>query len=78
MIHRCHASGCNRAVPARMFMCRDHWYALPKPMRDAIWATYRPGQERDKRPSAEYLENARTAIAWLADRQRPIGQGALL
>lgn len=69
MPHRCHATGCAREVPPRMFMCRSHWFSLPKPIRDAIWATYRPGQERDKLPSREYVENARTAIAYIEEKE---------
>jgi hypothetical protein len=49
-----------------MFMCKAHWYRLPKPTRDAIWRVYRPGQEVTKTPSREYLETARAAIEWLA------------
>jgi len=60
--HTCHATGCKRPVPPRMFMCRRHWFMLPKGHRDAIWAAYRPGQEIDKRPSREYLHVARAAI----------------
>jgi hypothetical protein len=22
-------------------MCRPHWYLVPKPLRDAVWATWR-------------------------------------
>jgi hypothetical protein len=25
-------------------MCRRHWFMVPKPLRDAVLATYRPGQ----------------------------------
>ena len=67
--HTCHARGCDRAVPPRMFMCKDHWFALPKPMRDAIWDTYRPGQERTKDPSLEYLGAAKDAVNWLAAKE---------
>ena len=63
--HTCHAHGCDTEVPPRLFMCRRHWYRLPKPYRDAIWAAYRPGQENDKRPSRAYLAAARAAINWL-------------
>jgi hypothetical protein len=49
-----------------MFMCRPHWFSLPKSMRDAIWDAYRPGQEIRKDPSREYLHVARAAINWLA------------
>lgn len=61
--HHCHAHGCKRAVPPRMFMCREHWYSLRAPMRAAIWREYRPGQEKDKSPSARYMAVQRRAIA---------------
>lgn len=68
MTHTCHAVGCTAPVPPKMFMCRQHWYALPKPLRDAVWAAYRPGQERDKRPSLHYLEVTDEARRWLAEK----------
>ncbi len=70
MAHLCHAEGCQKAVPPKMFMCKPHWFSLPKRLRDAIWATYRPGQEVTKDPSPEYLEVAHEAIRWLADRRQ--------
>jgi hypothetical protein len=33
-------------------MCREHWTRVPPATRAAIWREYRPGQERDKNPSA--------------------------
>ena len=69
MAHVCHAEQCNTPVPPKMFMCRKHWYTVPKPLRDAIWAEYRPGQEIDKRPSDAYMEVARAAIAAVAERE---------
>ena len=59
--HLCHWPGCRRAVPPKLWGCRSHWFSLPKRIRDLIWATYRPGQEVDKRPSAAYLEAAQEA-----------------
>lgn len=53
--HHCHAHGCKTPVPPKMFMCREHWFALPVPFRDAVWREHRPGQERDKSPSCRYL-----------------------
>lgn len=66
MNHHCHAHGCTRAVPPRMFMCREHWYSLRKPMRDAIWREYRPGQEKDKNPSPRYMAVQQLAIGEVA------------
>lgn len=62
MPHTCHARGCEVRVPPRMFMCRRHWYMVPKPMRDAVWATYVPGQERRMDPTRAYLDATRAAI----------------
>lgn len=67
-MHTCHATGCTKDVPPAMFMCRGHWYALPKAMRDAIWGTYRRGQEDDKDPSREYCQAAKTAVIFLATK----------
>ena len=69
MIHPCHAAGCTREVPPRLFMCRPHWYMAPKPLRDEIWRHYRPGQEIDKQPSGAYLDVARRAIAAVAEQE---------
>jgi len=38
-----------------MFMCKPHWRMVPKNVQRDIWAAYRPGQERDKRPTVRYL-----------------------
>jgi len=51
-----------------MFMCKPHWYSLPKDMRDWIWATYRPGQEVTKDPSPEYLEAATACVQYLESK----------
>jgi hypothetical protein len=65
MSHTCHATGCRVPVPPRMFMCRKHWYSLPKSMRDAVWAAYVPGQEIRKDPTPGYLAVADAAIRYL-------------
>jgi len=36
-------------------MCPWHWKLVPSELQVAVYATYRPGQERDKRPSTAYL-----------------------
>ena len=63
--HTCHATGCTVAVPPRMFMCKRHWFMLPKSTRDAVWAVYVPGQEIRKDPTDEYLTVTQNAIDWL-------------
>lgn len=48
-----------------MWGCKPHWFALPKPIRDEIWRTNRPGQEISKTPSPDYLTAARAARDWI-------------
>lgn len=67
--HVCHATGCKTPVPPKMFMCKRHWYMVPKELRDRIWATYRPGQEVTKDPSMEYLNTAMEAIKAVAEKE---------
>lgn len=67
--HLCHAEACEAPVPPRLFMCRRHWYSVPKVMRDAIWASYTPGQEINKNPSREYLEAAHAAVEAVAAKE---------
>ena len=76
MKHTCHWPGCPVDVPPKLWGCAKHWYALPKHLRDRIWATYRPGQEITKTPSADYLEAAREVLAWI--RANPPAQQSLL
>ena len=66
MAHYCHAKDCLVEVPRAMFMCRKHWYMLPKATRDAVWAVYVPGQEERMDPTEEYIVVTSKAIAWLA------------
>lgn len=56
--HSCHG-GCGKVVPPAMWGCRDCWRRLPLGLRNLIFHHYRPGQEIDKRPSAEYVCVAR-------------------
>jgi hypothetical protein len=65
--HLCHAQDCTRPVPPKMFMCRTHWFMVPKPMQDRIWRHYVPGQERRKDPTLEYLAAAMEAIRYVAE-----------
>lgn len=69
MAHTCHATGCTKVVPPTMFMCRRHWFLLPKTIQREIWRTYRPGQCDDWRISHEYAEAARTAVKFIAAKE---------
>ena len=70
--HTCHWPGCKRQVHPAMFMCKGHWYRLPKALRDRIWATYRLGQEIDMNPIEEYLEAAHATQVWIREHGGPV------
>lgn len=67
--HHCHAEGCKRQVPPKMFMCLQHWRMVPKFLQNQIWAHYVPGQEIRKDPTPEYLAVAEKAIRAVADME---------
>lgn len=64
--HHCHALRCEEEVAPHLLMCRRHWFMVPKLLRQEVWRLYRPGQERSKQPTAEYVDAARRAIAAVA------------
>jgi hypothetical protein len=41
-------------------MCRNHWYLVPKQIRDRVWATWQSGHRAF---SPEHKEAVRKAIA---------------
>ena len=63
--HTCHWPGCGKAVPPAMWGCKTHWFKLPARLRAQIWATYKPGQEISKTPSASYLHVAQKVQEWI-------------
>lgn len=65
MAHLCHWPGCQVPVPPKLWGCKAHWYKIPKHLRDKVWRAYRPGQEIDKRPSAEYLRVVDEVERWI-------------
>lgn len=67
MAHLCHWRGCKTPVPPKLWGCKQHWFRLPKFLRDRIWATYVPGQEIRKDPTQEYLDAADQVDAWIRE-----------
>jgi hypothetical protein len=65
--HACHWPGCELQVPPAMWGCKPHWFALPRPLRNKVWAAYRPGQEIDGSPSDEYLAVVAEVNAWIRE-----------
>jgi hypothetical protein len=56
---RCAVPGCGVPIDPSRLMCRRDWYAVPKPLRDRVWATWRSGRDT---ATAEHLEAVRLAI----------------
>jgi hypothetical protein len=56
---RCPVPGCGEQIDASRLMCRRDWYAIPKPLRDRVWATWRSGREA---LGADHQEAVRLAI----------------
>lgn len=63
--HTCHWPDCDRQVPPAMWGCKQHWFKLPKRLRDAIWDEYVPGQEQRMDPSEGYLTVAQEVQDWI-------------
>ncbi len=63
--HACHWPGCSRQVPPAMWGCKEHWFMLPRTLRLRIWASYRPGQEKDGKPSTGYVKVTREIQEWI-------------
>lgn len=68
----CDAPGCSVAITRGKLMCRDHWFALPRPLREAIGSAWREGRIRDW--SANCLE----ARSFLANNPDPQARNAEL
>lgn len=64
--HRCHARDCHTAVQPELLMCLMHWTMVPRTIKRAVWAHYRPGQCDDKDVSREWLQAADAAIGSVA------------
>jgi hypothetical protein len=60
----CARPGCERLVPSNLLACREDWFALPKPLRDAVWRHYRQGQEHTGEISEAYLAAFRACLEW--------------
>jgi hypothetical protein len=67
--HHCHARGCGVATKPEMLMCLRHWRMVPRDIQRRVWATYRPGQCDDMRPSEAWHEAADAAIRAVAEKE---------
>jgi hypothetical protein len=65
---RCPVAGCGDEIDPSRLMCRHHWYEVPRPLRNQVWATWRSGQGALSR---EHTDAVRTAIAACQVRPHP-------
>jgi hypothetical protein len=69
----CKAVGCTARRGGSGFLCRDHWYGLPIPLRrdiNAKWRAYRAHDGDDARPLfIDYVAACDEAIRLTADRE---------
>ncbi len=71
----CTAEGCAVTVERGKLMCKGHWFSLPKPLRDEIWASWRAmnegGRNHGRSPTQQlerirhYRDAVRGAVAYL-------------
>jgi hypothetical protein len=61
----CQVPSCSEQIDQSRLMCRHHWYRVPKPLRDQVWATWRSGRGT---LSAEHQSAVRLAVATCRDR----------
>ncbi len=64
--HQCPWPGCPKHVTARLWGCRAHWFALPAPIRNRIFAARYPWSiEIEDTPSREYVAALKDAEHWI-------------
>lgn len=66
-VNRCPITGCSEQIDSSRLMCRQHWYQVPKPLRDRIWSTWHSGEGAH---SVEHREAVLMAIALISSRSR--------
>lgn len=65
MSHKCPAPGCKYDVRDSMLTCREHWFALPAGLRDAIWRAWDHGAGAG---NEQHVEAINAAVRFLAGR----------
>jgi hypothetical protein len=60
--HHCPRNGCTRRVPPDQLMCREDWYAVPKPVRNAVWRAWRNGAGAGSREHQAAIAAAVAAV----------------
>jgi len=70
-LHKCPVPGCTASVLPSMFMCRDHWWALPGRLRVAVRRAYQDAQRTgQKMPTREWTKAAMEAVKFVTPLYR--------
>jgi hypothetical protein len=66
--HQCPVNGCPRRVAMHMLMDRDHWYMVPRPLRNAVWDAYDGGFGAG---TPEHMDAIRAAVEAVNAKIKP-------
>ena len=64
----CHAVGCSAPIGQKALMCRDHWFMIPKGLRDKLWAELYSCPAG--KATQSYLAAAKECITFVAHQER--------
>jgi hypothetical protein len=75
-MHDCEVPGCGRRIARERFLCPWHWRQVPRPLQDAVWATWKrrlaasgggigPGRDRYAAAAAAHEQAKADALAAL-------------
>lgn len=65
---KCAHPRCDVEAASGQLACKPHWFQLPKPLRDAIWETWR---NRARDGMRAYSENVLSARQYWASASGP-------
>lgn len=60
--HDCPATGCGRRIGRDYLMCRNHWYMVPRALRDRVWDTWANGRGAGTPAHFEAITKAVAAV----------------
>jgi hypothetical protein len=70
--HACRVPGCRARIGTARLMCRPHWHAVPKPLRDRVWVTWRFGAGLPTLVYRRAVAEAITAVQASEARKDPL------
>lgn len=71
MFYDCAILGCGRRIPTSQLMCREHWFMVPKPVRDRVNAAWWLTPDWRALENPEYMAARQEAIDAVVAKLRP-------